>query len=88
MTTATMSAKGWVVVPKKYREKYKLVPGTKVHFVDYDGKLFIVPTPDDPIQALRGMFAGGPSTTEELLEERQREREREDNKIERSLRAG
>lgn len=88
MTTATMSAKGWVVVPKTFRDKYNLSPGKKVHFIDYDGKLFIVPIPDDPIKALRGMFAGGSSLTEALLEERQREREREDDKIERSLRAG
>jgi len=32
MTTATVSAKGWVVIPKKYRKKYGFRPSTKVRF--------------------------------------------------------
>lgn len=90
MTTATVSAKGWVVIPKKYREKYGFRPGTKVRFIDYGGILSIVPVPDDPITegfgALR-RFGGEESWTQALLEERAEEREREERKIERWLRS-
>lgn len=87
MYTATVSAKGWIVIPKAYRKKYNLEPGQKVQVVDYGGVLAIVPITENPIKALRGMFADGPSLTEDLLEERRRESELEGAQIER-LRAG
>ncbi len=87
MHTATVSSKGWIVIPKVYRQKYGLRPGRKVQVVDYGGGLSIVPVAEDPIGALRGMFADGPSLTEDLLEERRREREREEAQVE-HLRAG
>ncbi len=73
-----VSSKGWIVIPAELRQRYGLKPGTKVQVVDYGGVLSIVPIPDDPIAAGAGMFAGGPSATELLLEERRRDRERED----------
>ena len=82
MTTAIVSEKGWVVVPKPFREKYNLKPGRKVHIVDYGNGLSIVPLPEDPIGALRGLFSGGPSLTADLITERQRARENEEAKIE------
>jgi len=89
MTTTAVSAKGWVVIPKKYREKYGLKPGTKVQFIDYSGVLSIVPVPEDPIEAGYGMLKhlGGPSWTQEIVEEHRRELEREERKVERLLRS-
>jgi AbrB family looped-hinge helix DNA binding protein len=80
---ATVSKKGWIVIPKIYRQKYNLKPGDRVRIVDYGGGLSVVPIPDDPISALRGILAGEPSLTAELLAERQREKEREEARIER-----
>ncbi len=81
MSLATVSAKGWVVIPKAYRQKYKLKRGTKVRIIDYGSGMSIVPIPQDPIQALRGIFADGPSLIDDLLVEKQKEKEREENKI-------
>ena len=78
MHTTTMSAKGWVVIPKSIREKHGLKKGSRVQVLDCGQLLAIVPLPDDPIEALHGMFEGGPSLTEELLAEREQERARED----------
>ena len=78
MHTATVSAKGWVVIPKAMREKHGLEQGSRVQIVDYGEMLVIVPLPDDPVAVLHGMFAGGPSLTEELLVEREQERSREE----------
>jgi AbrB family looped-hinge helix DNA binding protein len=38
MTTATISSKGWIVVPAGLRKKYHLQPGTRVALVDYGGR--------------------------------------------------
>jgi hypothetical protein len=50
-----------------------LKPGTNVQFVDYGGVLSIVPLPGDPIAALYGILADGPSLTADLAAERQKE---------------
>jgi AbrB family looped-hinge helix DNA binding protein len=78
MHTATVSAKGWVVIPKSIREKYGLKKGSRVQVLDYGQTVAIVPLPDDPVGALHGMFEAGPSLTQELLAERERERAREE----------
>ena len=78
MYTVTVSTKGWVVIPKDLREKYRLKKGTRVQVVDYGGVLALVPLPDDPVDALHGMLEGGPSLTADLLTERARERVREE----------
>ena len=78
MYTATVSTKGWVVIPKDLRDKYRLKKGTRIQVVDYGNVLALVPLPDDPIDALHGMLAGGPSLTADLLAERARERVREE----------
>jgi len=78
MYTATVSTKGWVVIPKDLREKYHLEKGTRIQVVDYGNVLALVPLPDDPVDALHGMLTGGPSLTADLLAERARERAREE----------
>ncbi len=78
MHTATVSTKGWVVIPKDIRDKLGLRKGTQVQIVEYGRVLALVPLPDDPVQALHGMLAGGPSLTEDLMAEHAHERDREE----------
>lgn len=78
MHTTTVSAKGWVVIPKPLREKYSLKEGTRVRVMDCGDGVALVPLPSDPVTALHGMLKGGPSLTEELLRERMREWIREE----------
>jgi AbrB family looped-hinge helix DNA binding protein len=80
MAIAKVSKKGWVVIPHDIRERYGLRPGDKVHIIDYGGRITLVPALKDPIRDMHGMFEGGPSLTEALLEERRKEREREERK--------
>lgn len=70
MNTATLSAKGWVVIPQELRERYGLKKGDKVHVIDYGGILSIVPASRDPVKDAAGMLKGGTSLTEALLESR------------------
>lgn len=78
MPTATISAKGWVVIPAECRKKYHLHPGTKVNVVDYGGVVAIVPALADPVREARGMLKQRKSLSKALLNERKRERKRED----------
>ncbi len=81
MKTATVSQKGWIVIPKTYRQKYKIEPGDQIQIVDYGGGLSIVPLPKNPLAALRG-FLAGPSLTADLLAERKQEKSAEENRLE------
>ena len=80
---ATISQKGWVVIPAELRKKYRLTPGTEVTVVDYGGVLSIIPAMRDPIKQGRGMLKGLPSLTDELIKERAEELAGEEARVKR-----
>lgn len=80
MYTAKVSTKGWIVIPKDLRDKYRLKKGSQVQVVDYGEGLILIPLPDDPVEALHGMLEAGPSLTADLMAERTRERTREEDR--------
>ncbi len=71
MTVSTISGKGWVVIPKELREKYRLKKGDKVHFIDYGGVIAVVPFSHNPLAEARGMLKGKTSLTKALLNSRE-----------------
>jgi AbrB family looped-hinge helix DNA binding protein len=77
MTVATISSKGWIVIPNELRKKYRLRAGDKVALVDYGGVLSIVPALADPVAEAAGSLKGERSWTRALLTERAEERARE-----------
>ena len=77
MTTATISSKGWIVIPSELRRKYNLRSGSRIVLVDYGGVLALVPAFSDPLEQAAGLLKDGPSLTEALLVERAQERARE-----------
>ena len=78
MSTAKVSKKGWVVIPREIRERNRIRPGDQVHIVDYAGRIAIIPMIEDPVSKSRGLFKNHPSLSEDLLADRQRERAGED----------
>ena len=42
MATATLTAKGQIVIPAEIRARYELTPGTQVEFVDEGGVVRLV----------------------------------------------
>jgi AbrB family looped-hinge helix DNA binding protein len=70
VATATVSKKGWVVIPKDVRERFGIKPGDQIEVVTVGGTITLIPVPDDPIAAGRGFLKGGPSWTETLAEKR------------------
>lgn len=73
---ATISEKGWVVIPAELRKKYNLHPGAQVTVVDYGGVLSLVPAMAKPVRQAAGMLKGRTSLTRALLAEHRKERGR------------
>lgn len=83
---ATVSSKGQVVIPVELRRKYNLRPRTKVVFGEQNGKLTVESTALDQVLALRGCLAHVEEDVEAWwMEEKRKEREREEAKIEELL---
>ena len=80
MPTVVTSAKGQVVIPKKERDRVGLKPGMRVVVTAVDDHIEIRPLPENPVEHFYGYFKKGPSLTKALLDERRKEREREEKK--------
>lgn len=82
METAYVTSKGQLVVPAKLRRKYGIKPGTKVCFVERDHEIIFQPVTKEYIRSVCGMLKSDTSMTKALLEERARDKEREEAKFE------
>lgn len=76
--TVRVSAKGWIVIPAPMRRRYHIAPGQEIRIVDFGGVLSLIPVAGKPVSGGRGLLAGKTSLTKALLEERRRERKREE----------
>lgn len=77
MTTVRASSKGQIAIPKRVRERLHITAGQELDLTVRNGSIVLTPVPEDPISFLRGAVKGGPSLTEELLQERARGLEHE-----------
>jgi len=55
---ATVKAKGQVVIPVDIRRKFRIDEGTRVAFLEDEGRLVIQPVTDQFIEGMKGMLAG------------------------------
>lgn len=83
-----VTTKGQVVIPVDLREKYDIQKGTKVHFAEENGRIYLVPLNEKLIDQYAGILKEGSkgSVTKALLEERRKEKEREEKKFKRWIR--
>lgn len=75
MAIVKISSKGQIVIPKEIREKLGIGSGKKVLLRLVGDHAEIVPLPDEPIRAMRGMLRADTSLAEELLIERRKDKE-------------
>jgi bifunctional DNA-binding transcriptional regulator/antitoxin component of YhaV-PrlF toxin-antitoxin module len=79
----TISSKGQLVIPVELRTKYNLRPRTKVVFGEQNGKLTVESTALAEVLALQGCLSHVEEDVEAWwMEEKRKEREREDQRIE------
>lgn len=57
MTTATLSSKGQITIPKKIRDLYHLETGDKIEFLEDDRGLVTIWPVTENVTKLKGMIA-------------------------------
>ena len=55
---ATVKAKGQVVIPVDIRRKFQIDEGTRVAFLEDDGRLVLQPVTDEFIEEMKGILSG------------------------------
>jgi AbrB family looped-hinge helix DNA binding protein len=81
MHTAYVTSKGQLVIPAKIRRKFNIKRGTRVNFIEHNGKIILQPVTREYIREFRGIYklkSGEKPATQELLEDRAEEKRRED----------
>jgi AbrB family looped-hinge helix DNA binding protein len=71
-----VSIKGQIVIPGPLRKKHHLEPGTTVEVFEYGNVICIAPRAAEPIDAAFGMLPASPSLAEDLLRDRDEDRQR------------
>jgi AbrB family looped-hinge helix DNA binding protein len=52
---ARVKAKGQIVIPVDIRRKFKIEEGTRIAFLEEDGRLFLQPVTDEFIKGMQGI---------------------------------
>lgn len=78
-----ISKKGQLLIPKYYRDKSGIKPGSKVALTAESHRLIVSVLPEDPVEAACGFLKSGPSLTTALRKERQAENAKEKKKVRR-----
>jgi antitoxin PrlF len=55
---AKVKAKGQVVIPVEIRRRFQIDEGTRVAFLEEEGRIFIQPVTDEFIEGMKGILAG------------------------------
>lgn len=71
MSTATMTSKGQMTVPKAIRQRLRIGPGDRVDFIVNDDGDIVVRSANSDVRELRGMLRAGrtksaPATVEAM----------------------
>lgn len=75
METSVVTTKGQIVVPAKIRRKFGIKKGTKIAFIEQNGKLIILPLDKSYFESLAGVLGTGGKMLKSLMDDKKRERE-------------
>jgi AbrB family looped-hinge helix DNA binding protein len=75
METSVVTVKGQIVIPVKIRRKYNMKRGTKLAFMEQNGKLIIQPLDKNYFETLSGILGTDGDMLKGLLDDKMRERE-------------
>lgn len=77
---SVVTTKGQVVIPRKIREMFRIRKGTRVCFEAHKGEIILKPWTPEYFERMAGILRTGGKVTRALLEERARDRERENRR--------
>ena len=75
METSIVTVKGQIVVPVKIRRRFGIKKGTKVAFIEQNGKLMIQPLDKSYFESLAGILGTSGKMMKSLMEDKKKERE-------------
>jgi AbrB family looped-hinge helix DNA binding protein len=77
MNTSIVTVKGQIVVPANIRRRFGIKKGTKIAFIEQDGKLMIQPLDKNYFESMAGILGTDGDLLKGLLEDKKRERRRD-----------
>jgi AbrB family looped-hinge helix DNA binding protein len=80
MHTSTVTQKGQIVIPAPLRRKLGFEQGTKVVVIETDDGVEVRPLDARYFEQFAGVLSGEGDATHALLEERQKDKDREHNR--------
>ena len=75
MDTSVVTTKGQIVVPAKIRRRFGIKKGTKIAFIEQNGKLVIQALDKSYFDGLAGVLGTEGKMLKSLMEDKKRERE-------------
>jgi AbrB family looped-hinge helix DNA binding protein len=75
METSVVTIKGQIVVPVKIRRKFGIKKGTKIAFIEQNGKLHIQPLDKNYFESIAGILGTDGDMLKGLMEDKKKERE-------------
>lgn len=75
METSVVTVKGQIVVPVKIRRRFGIKKGTKVAFIEQNGKLMIQPLDKSYFENLAGILGTSGKMLKSLMQDKKKERD-------------
>ena len=79
----SITSKGQLVIPAAVRRKFGITPKTRIVIYEEGQRIILKPVTHEAVDRLCGSLADGPDLVKALLDERAKDREREDAKFNR-----
>ena len=76
--TSVVTTKGQVVIPRRIRAKFHIKKGTRICFELGGGEIVLKPLTQEYFEKMAGILGAGGKATKALLDERVKDRQRED----------
>lgn len=74
METAVVTTKGQIIIPVSIRKKYGIKNGSKVAFIEQEGKLIVQPLNKDYFNNLAGILGEKGKMLKSLMDDKKKER--------------